>query len=309
MRRPNDSQSAHEPAVLARRLYRLALLAYPGAFRRAYGDEMAQVMARAYLAAHRQGVLATLRFWLWLVADLLVSACAERIHAMRPSLAFAVVMTTLTSIGTVVASLQLYLLEDGNPLTNSAYQASPVLRVSYDVAYLSALVVGLGLCAVLASALVGGKPIATYLPIGLGVAAILVALGGFGGLLLRAPLGFALLFALFVGLALVCYLLGRLTTSRLLRNASPRVALILGACVSVGVVLLVNAAALVAHTLALNPASHPLFMQGLIPGTHFNALLIAPGIQVAALVLCVISLIVAARTAPSPAPPPVGEGS
>lgn len=311
MRRPmKRPPSARQSAECAMRLYRLALLAYPAAFRRAYGDEMAQVTASAFVAARKHGLLALLRFWLWLVADLLASACMERIYAMRASLIVAIAMTALTSVVTVVASLQLYLLEDDNPLTRTAYQASPVLRLSYDVAYLSALVAGLGLCALLASVFIGGKRIATYLTISLSAAALLIALGGFGGLLLRAPLSFLLLFALFAGLAIACYLLGRLTTARLLHITSQRVAIIIGACVSVGVVLLVNALAIITHTLALNPASHPLFMQGVIPGAHLNTLLIAPGIQVAALALCVISLIVAARTAPTPAPlPHAGEGS
>ncbi|HLY31097.1 MAG TPA: hypothetical protein VKQ36_08705, partial [Ktedonobacterales bacterium] len=76
------------------RVYRLALWAYPAAFRRIYGDEMTQVVRAAYHVARARGALALLRFWLWVFADLLLSSLAERKTSMRPSLALAVILTS-----------------------------------------------------------------------------------------------------------------------------------------------------------------------------------------------------------------------
>ena len=51
-------------------------------------------------------------------------------------------VTLIAFIISLLASLNLYLLEDGNPLTQGAYLASPLLRFSYDGVYLSALAAG-----------------------------------------------------------------------------------------------------------------------------------------------------------------------
>lgn len=46
---------------------------------------------------------------------------------------------------------------------------------------------------------------------------------------------------------------------------------------------------LVLHTLALNPMSHALFMQGQIGETHFNSLVIGMGIEALLMIICALS--------------------
>ena len=102
-----------------------------------------------------------------------------------PRLWGALAATLIAFVVALVASINLYLLEDGNPLTSAAYSASPLLRFSYDGVYLSALVAGVAVCGILGYAL--AQRDAPVL-IGLGVVGVLVVIGGFGGLLIRQPL-------------------------------------------------------------------------------------------------------------------------
>src|SRR5262245_26895474 len=122
------------------RAYRLLLYAYPPTFRRAFGGEMWQVFRDSYEEASTRGPAALALLWLRVSEDLLRSALPERVHAMRPAVVIAAVTTCITFLVTLLASINLYLLEDNNPLTDAAYAASPLLRLSYDGAYLSALV-------------------------------------------------------------------------------------------------------------------------------------------------------------------------
>src|SRR5581483_5122575 len=112
----------------ALRAYRLALHAYPAAFRQRFGEEMWQVFRDAYEEARARGPAAMALLWLRASADLLRSALPERIHAMRPAVVIAAVTTCITFVVALLASINLYLLEDSNPLTNAAYAASPLLR-------------------------------------------------------------------------------------------------------------------------------------------------------------------------------------
>jgi len=274
------------------RLYRVALYLYPPAFRHAFGDELAQTARDAHEAARAESALSVALLWLTLGADLLRSALPERINTMRPALLIAMALTCIAAVLAVFASLNLYLLEDANPLTTVAFTASPLLRVSYDAAYLSALVAGVGLCAIFAYAVFGAQATVTW---GLGALALLVALGGFGGLLARAPLSFLALLASYASLTLLSFLAGWLVAKQV-RRGGQRASAVVGACVGVGVALLVNALALTLHTLALNPVSHPLYMQGQIPGTHLNALLIGMALDGVLLVACVVSLLLATRS-------------
>jgi hypothetical protein len=226
------------------------------------------------------------------------SAASHVTPGRRASLGIPVVATALAVLVAVAVSLNLYLLEDGNPLTAPAYAASPLLRFSYDAAYLSALAAGVGLSAVLVAAifrLSGG----TLTAVTAGIA-LVVALGGFGGLLVRQPLAFLGLFLAY-GLALVLgYLLGqRILAGRMRARLGAETATILGACLGVVVALVVNLVALVVHTVALNPVSHPLFMQGLIGETHFSSLLIGMGLELLTFVVCALSVAVAVRRAAS----------
>ncbi len=278
----------------ALRAYRLALHAYPAAFRQRFGEEMWQVFRDAYEEARARGPAAMALLWLRASADLLRSALPERIHAMRPAVVIAAVTTCITFVVALLASINLYLLEDSNPLTNEAYAASPLLRFSYDGAYLSALVAAVAVCGVVAYALVPARgPVIG----GLAAVALIVVLGGFGGLLVRHPVTFLALFAAFAGLTVVSFLVGQAISARLAARLGQRSALVVGACASTAVALLANVLALVPHTVALNPISHSLYMQGQIPGTHFNSLLIAMGVEVLTVAICAASILVALRSA------------
>jgi len=284
---------------LTLRVYKQALRLYPAAFRRAFGTDLWQTCRDAYEEASARGSGALALLWLHLGADILRSALPERLHAMRPTLVLAPVLTGIAFFVSLLASLNLYGLEDQNPLTVAAYQASPFLRVSYDGIYLSALVAGVAVCAILAYAI---APANGYVTIGLAMVALLIALGGFGGLLVRSPATFLILFVVFIGLTLVSFLSGRAVAVRLQPRLGPRAAAILGGCVSAGVVLLINMLAVVSHTLVLNPVSHTLYMQGQIAGTHYNALLLVLGGQVLTMLVCLVSILLALRATMPTAP-------
>ncbi len=203
---------------------------------------------------------------------------------------FALAATLLAFVVSLVASINLYLLEDGNALTTAAYGASSVLRFSYDGVYLSALVAGVMVCAIGVYALV--QDTARVL-LGMSTVALLIAFAGFGGLLVRHPISFLLLLSAFIALTALGLWLGRAVTMRFRRHGEGRFASLLGACMGAGSVLLVNCVALSIHTLALNPVSHALFMQGQVGATHFNSLVIALFLSLLTTALCVLSIGVA----------------
>jgi hypothetical protein len=211
----------------------------------------------------------------------------------RPRLWIAVATTILTCIVSLLASINLYLLEDGNPLTQAAYSASPLVRFSYDGVYLSALVACVTVCAIIGYAITRADAPVVF---GLILVSLLIILGGFGGLLVRYPVTFLVFFLLFVGLSVLSLLAGRTVATRSGRYLERRSAAIIGACFGAFLVLLVNAVAQVLHTLALNPVSHALFMQGQIGETHFNSLLIGMLIEVLLLIICALSLWFALRS-------------
>jgi len=204
----------------------------------------------------------------------------------RPSLAPATVIAFVVSL---LASLNIYLFEDANPLTRGAYGASPLLRFSYDGVYLSALA-GIADCAVAVYTVARADA-----PVLRGLVAVtaLVALGGFGGLLARHRATFLAL--TFAGLILVGVLVGRAVAVRAQPRLGQQPAAVLGACASTGVALLVNLVVLAPHTLALNPVSHPLYMQGRIAGTRLNSLLLGMLLELLTIVVCASSIGLALR--------------
>jgi hypothetical protein len=203
-------------------------------------------------------------------------------------------VTLIAFIISLLASLNLYLLEDGNPLTQGAYLASPLLRFSYDGVYLSALAAVVTVCAVLGYSLAGAD--VPVLPGIIGLAC-LVALGGFGGLLVRHPTTFLAVLLAFAAMIAASLLVGALVAARVRPRLGRRSAAVLGACAGTAAVLLVNLALLAPHTIALNPVSHALYMQGQIVGTHLNALLLAMGIEALAVIACGLNITAALRRA------------
>jgi hypothetical protein len=125
---------------------------------------------------------------------------------------------------------------------------------------------------------------------GLTLVALLVALGGFGGLLARHAVTFAVFLAVFLALTLGGFLLGWLVMARRGRSLGARPSAVLGACVSTGSILLINVVALSLHTLSLNPVSHVLYMQGQMGETHLNFTLLIMGLALFTLVACMVCL-------------------
>ncbi|HEX8731651.1 MAG TPA: hypothetical protein VF725_06270, partial [Ktedonobacterales bacterium] len=94
-------------------------------------------------------------------------------------------------------------------------------------------------------------------------------------------------------LSLLCLLVGWGVARALTARRGPRAASLIGACAGAGLALAADAAALIAHTLALNPVSHALYMQGRIGATSLNALLIGMAAQAGMVALCGLTLALA----------------
>jgi hypothetical protein len=287
-------------------LYGLFLHTYPATFRSAYGSRMTQVFQDSCRdTLQRRGLTGLIALWLHVLSDLVITVCLERWHILKEKvrtmahiqhfpqrLWIALIATVLAFAVSLVASLNLYLLEDTSLLTQAAYSASPLLRFSYDGIYLSALAAGVLVCTIVGYALVQSE---LFVVVGLVVVTLIVILGGFGGLLVRHPVTFLALFAAFIILLLISFIAGRAVATRARGFLEQRPANILGACASAGGVLFFNVAALVLHTLLLNPVNHALYMQGQIEGTHLNFSLIAMGVAFLTLIACVVSLVRALR--------------
>ncbi len=298
------ARNAQRVLAFSEWLYGFFLRAYPATFRRTYGSRMAHVFHDSCRDVLQQrGIIALIPFWFQALSDLFLNACLEhgyvikeRIRTMTTSnsgrtvplrLWIALAATVLAFFVSLVASINLYLIEDDSTLTQAAYSASPLLRFSYDGIYLSALVAAVAMCAIIGYALVQRMDLVT---VGLVVVALLVAFGGFGGLLVRHATTFLVFFVVFLALVLLSLLLGRAVARRAASRLRQRAAGMLGACVSVFSVLLVNVIALILHTLLLNPVSHELYMQGQIGATHFNFSLIAMVLAFFTLLVCAASL-------------------
>jgi hypothetical protein len=284
--------------------YGLFLHAYPSSFRRLYGTRMVHVFRDSCRdALQRQGPGGLILLWLFILSDLVFSACLERwqvlkevtrsmaLNRQNPTfplrLWLAIAATAVAFVVSLVASLNLYLLEDSNPLTEAAYSASPLLRFSYDGVYLTALAAGVAVCSILVYTL---KQNETLVVVCLIFVTLLVAFGGFGGLLVHHSDIFLIFASIFFALTLISFLCGRLVATHAGHLLGQRSAAVLGACVGVGCMLLVNVVAIVLHTLLLNPVSHALYMQGQIEGTHVNFSLFAMGLAFLTMITCVLSL-------------------
>jgi hypothetical protein len=280
------------PSNLPLRLYTLLLVFYPHTFRARRAVELWQTVRDLAEETDPQNIFAAARFWLAIYADTLAGALAERWHVMRNSTRnvweawLALSMTLLAVVVSVGASLDLYLLEDNNPLTTAAYSASPLLRFSYTAAYVAALVAGVAGVAAVAFAIIPARA-ALWSVLGL---AALVALGGFGGLLVRRPLTGLTFIGAFAALCALGLFIGWRVARTLMRRTSERAAILVGACAGAVVALLADAAALITHTLALNPVSHALYMQFRIGDTPYNAALIGMVVQTLLVACCAASL-------------------
>jgi hypothetical protein len=285
------------------RLYRLLLFAYPQQFRQRYGLLMAQAFRDSCRdRLHSNNSFSLFSFCLFALYDLVSNACLERIESIKRRIIMgqerygqgfplrhwiAIGVTGITFLISLVASLNLYLLEDANPLAQIAYRTSPLLRFSYDGVYLSALAAGVAMCALIGYALVRHTMLVTA---GLAALTVLVMLGGFGGLLVHHATTFLVFLILFAVLTLGSFLLGRLVATHYSRLPGTQPRAVLSSCVAVNSILFVNVVALVLHTLSLNPVSRMLYMQGQITGTHLNFSLLAMVLAFVGLMACIVCL-------------------
>lgn len=301
---PSTKQGVSKSLALSIWLYRLFLHAYPASFRRTYGKRMALVFQDSCRDALQQhGIISLVLLWLQTLVDLLLTACLEQWSVLKEKtramtthahpqnfplrLRVALIATLLAFVVSLAASINLYLLEDASSLTQAAYAVSPLLRLSYDGIYLSALAAGVAVCTIVGYALMQR---AILVVVSLIVITFLVAIGGFGGLFVRNPTTFLVFFAVFLALTLIGLLIKHAVATRAGRHLSQRPAAVLGACMSVWSMLLVNVVVLVLHTLLLNPVSHALYMQGQIEGTHWNFSLIAMSFALLTMLVCAVSL-------------------
>jgi hypothetical protein len=295
-------------APRAAHIYCALQLLYPRSFRQAYGAEMVQTFRDRVRAAQQMGRGQVLRLYGAEFSDLVATALKEQVATMRtrlggekrtatrttnppvPARLWHIRITTVMAVlVALLASVNLYLLEDASVLTAHVYAVSPLLHVSYTGVYVSALVAGVDLCAVVGASMgVAATPM-------LGCVALLVAFGGFGGLLVRHPVTFLVLFVAFGGLLLASMLLGSVVAARTRAHLGSRQAVLLGACLSTGVAVFVNLICLMSHTLVLNPANHALYMQAQLPGTRLNSLLLAGCLAVVATCGCVCSILLTLR--------------
>ena len=180
-------------------LYALLLRAYPATFRRDYGSRMTRVFRDSCRdAVQQRGFASLIALCIHTFFDLFINAYLEQWHSFKEGaysmvtskrtgnsplrLWIALVTTIIAFAVSLVASLNLYLLEDTSHLTETAYSLSPLLRFSYDGIYISALSAGVAVCAIVGYALVRRELLVI---IGLSIVALLVAFAGFGGLLIR----------------------------------------------------------------------------------------------------------------------------
>lgn len=129
--------------------YGLFLHVYPASFRRTYGSRMIRVFRDSCRnALQKHGLAGFVILWLSTLTDLLFSACLERWQVLKEKarsmipdkqnqnfplrLWIAIAATVLAFVVSLVASLNLYLLEDASPLTQAAYSASSLLRFDID---------------------------------------------------------------------------------------------------------------------------------------------------------------------------------
>jgi hypothetical protein len=207
----------------------------------------------------------------------------------------------LTVAGTLAAALvaflgglDVYLYEDGSPLTHAAYRAAPFLSLSFSLIYVTALAIGVAavmLLARLALATAGSAhPGAGDL-----AALPLVAFGAplaFWGIALRQPGAFLALVLMLAGGVGLMTLVTRFAVARLKRMAVVRPAAeVLGACAGLITLLLVDGGLVLAHLLVLRVASPDLYATTLLGGSSVSELAVACGLV--ALLTCVAGIQVA----------------
>ena len=180
-------------------------------------------------------------------------------HAPRRLLPAAVALA-LAFVAAFVGSLDVYMIEDDNPLGRAAHASNLALSLTYEAVYVTALaalvVVGAAVLRLLLARL--GQSEAVDLRLMVPVVAMLVALGAFWGLVYKHPLGFLMVVGSFALLIAGALFVGP-KLARWLGRGSKEHAIALGPAVGALLALGVNVASLIAHMLLLTSTSRALY--------------------------------------------------
>ena len=142
-----------------------------------------------------------------------------------------------------LGGLDVYLYEDGSPLTHAAYRAAPFLDLSFSLIYVTALAIGVASVVLIARLALAASGSAH--PGAGDLAALPLIIFGaplaFWGIALRQPGAFLALVLILAGGVALMLLVTRLAVARLLRMAVAHpTAATLGACVGLVTLLLVD---------------------------------------------------------------------
>lgn len=167
---------------------------------------------------------------------------------------FTVSAVLLAALVVFLNSLNLYQVEDDSTLARAAYQANPVLNLSFSMIYITAIVIAVAAISLgvqLTLSLWNEGPVSgVYLFAA--CLAIFAALGAFWGLALRHPLSFFLSIGLFAALIVVVLAFGRSVAIKFSPpRTEQRVTAISSFCISLALALLVNVLVAVLHTVLL----------------------------------------------------------
>lgn len=178
----------------------------------------------------------------------------ERQPVFNRRVLFTVGAVLLAAFVAFLNSLNLYQIEDDSALARAAYQANPILNVSFSVIYITAIVIAVAAISLgvqLTLSLWSEGPVSgVYLFAA--CLAIFAALGAFWGLALRHPLSFFLSIGLFAALIVVVLAFGRSVALKFFPpRAEQRVTAISSFCISLALALLVNVLVAVLHTVLL----------------------------------------------------------
>lgn len=216
---------------------------------------------------------------------------------------FTVGAVLLAALVVFLNSLNLYQIEDDSTLARAAYQANPVLNLSFSMIYITAIVIAVAAVSLgvqLTLSLWNEGPVSgVYLFAA--CLAIFAALGAFWGLALRHPLSFFLSIGLFAALIVVVLAFGRSVAIKFSPpQTEQRVTAISSFCISLALALLVNVLVAVLHMALLKVdvpalyAGNDIRVAALALNSLYLTTLVAAALTFAA-VLLVARFILAAR--------------
>jgi hypothetical protein len=190
-----------------------------------------------------------------------------------------------------LGDLDVYLYEDGSSSAHAAYLAAPFLDLSFSLIYVTGLTIGVA-AVVLLMRLVLAATESAHPGAGDLIALPLVVFGAplaLWGIALRQPGTFMALVVMLAGGVVLMLLTTRLATARLARlgMAYPAAA-VLGACVGLVTLLLVDGGLVLAHVLVLRAAAPDLYATTLVGGSHISELVVAFGLL--AILTCIAGI-------------------